>query len=195
MFFRRKQPSVSWIIVFLGNPGAKYAYSRHNVGFMTAEIIEKAKNIKITRVKFKALTAVSLLGGEKVLLMKPQTYMNLSGDAVSQAMAYYKVPLERVLVISDDVSMPVGKLRIRRSGSAGGHNGLKDIIAKCGGDSFPRLKIGVGSPPPHYDMADWVLGTFKDQDAVDIDSALERATRAIDVIIEHGIDKAMAEFN
>lgn len=195
MFFSKK-PSVSYIVVFLGNPGAKYENTRHNIGFMTANVIEKKENIKINKLKYKALTAVCQIGDEKVLLMKPQTYMNLSGDAVRQAASFYKIPTDRIIVVSDDISMPVGKLRIRRSGSAGGHNGLKDIIAKCGGDGFPRIKVGVGSPPnPEYDVADWVLGTFKNQDAVDIKAATEKAADAVEVIIASGIDKAMSMYN
>jgi PTH1 family peptidyl-tRNA hydrolase len=136
------------------------------------------------------------VGDAEVLLLKPQTFMNLSGDAVSQAMRFYKVPLERVLVVSDDVSLDVGKLRLRRNGSTGGHNGLKDIIAKCGGEGFPRIKIGVGQKPhPDYDMAQWVLSTFKDQDAEQIRSAVQRAAKAVDAVITQGMDKAMNEYN
>ena len=196
MFFRKKLQPVSYIVVFLGNPGSKYDGTRHNVGFMTGDAFEREHGVKINRLKFQSLTGLCDIGGCSVLLMKPQTYMNLSGSAVRQAMDFYKVPLENIIVISDDVSLPTGKLRIRRSGSAGGHNGLKDIIAKCGGDGFPRIKIGVGSPPhPNYDMADWVLGTFKNQDAEDIDAAVRRAAKAIDTLIENGIDKAMAAYN
>ena len=160
MFFK-KSSQAGWIIVFLGNPGMKFENTRHNVGFMAGDELAKKLNVKIDRAKFKALVRQVEIGGEKVLLMKPQTYMNLSGDAVREAMAFYKIPIDHVIVISDDVSLPVGKLRIRRSGSAGGHNGLKDIIAKCGGDGFPRVKVGVGEKPhPDYDMADWVLSAF-----------------------------------
>ena len=193
--FQRKVSSVSHILVFLGNPGTKYAFTRHNVGFMTAEAIEKEKGIRIDRIKFKAQTAVGLFGGEKVLFLKPQTYMNLSGDAVREAMDFYKVPLENIIVISDDISMPLGKLRIRRSGSAGGHNGLKDIIKKCGGDNFPRVKIGVGIPPREYDVADWVLSSFHNQDAADIREAVKRAAQAAECMISDGIDKAMSKYN
>ena len=196
MFFRKKDTGVSWILVFLGNPGGKYMGTRHNVGFMTADRIEKKHGLKINRSKFQSLTAICELGGAKTLLMKPQTYMNLSGSAVSQAMAFYRIPLEHVLVISDDVSLPVGKLRIRRSGSAGGHNGLKDIIAKCGGNEFPRIKIGVGSPPhPEYDMIDWVLGTFTGKDLEIITEAAEQAAAAAEELIGNGIDAAMSIYN
>lgn len=195
MFFR-KPAGVSWIIVFLGNPGAKYAGSRHNVGFMTAEVLEKRLHTRIDRLRFKALTAQAELGGEKVFLMKPQTYMNLSGEAVQPAAAFYKVPPERVIVVSDDVSLPVGKLRIRQKGSAGGHNGLKNIISRLGTDAFPRVKVGVGSPEhPDYEMADWVLSGFRGKDAEEIAAAVEKAADALECIIADGADKAMNRFN
>lgn len=196
MFLRKKTGPAAWIIVFLGNPGAKYNGTRHNVGFLTAGVFEKAAGIKIDRLKYKALTNTCDLGGEKVFLMKPQTYMNLSGDAVSQAMRFYKLPLERIIVIADDVALPVGKVRIRRGGSAGGHNGLKDIIEKCGGDDFPRIKIGVGSPShPDFDMADWVLSTFSGKDAELIAEAVNNAAKAAELIISSGIEKAMNVYN
>jgi PTH1 family peptidyl-tRNA hydrolase len=195
MLFQKKA-AVDWLVVFLGNPGVRFAETRHNVGFMTAEVYEREHGVRIDRSKFKALTGRCLVGDAEVLLLKPQTFMNLSGDAVSQAMRFYKVPLERVLVVSDDVSLDVGKLRLRRNGSTGGHNGLKDIIAKCGGEGFPRIKIGVGQKPhPDYDMAQWVLSTFKDQDAEQIRSAVQRAAKAVDAVITQGMDKAMNEYN
>ena len=195
MLFQKKA-AVDWLVVFLGNPGVRFAETRHNVGFMTAEVYEREHGVRIDRSKFKALTGRCLVGDAEVLLLKPQTFMNLSGDAVSQAMRFYKVPLERVLVVSDDVSLDVGKLRLRRNGSAGGHNGLKDIIAKCGGEGFPRIKIGVGQKPhPDYAMAQWVLSTFKDQDAEQIRSAVQRAAQAVDAVITQGMDKAMNEYN
>lgn len=196
MFLRKKTGSAAWIIVFLGNPGAKYDGTRHNVGFMTADVIEKKSGIRINRLKFKALTNTGIFGGENVFFMKPQTYMNLSGDAVLQAMTFYKLPRDRVIIVSDDVAMPVGKLRVRRTGSAGGHNGLKDIIGKCGGDDFPRIKIGVGSPPhPDYDMADWVLSRFAGKDTKLIEEAVEKAAAAAEAIIRDGVDKAMSAYN
>ena len=174
----------------------KFENTRHNVGFMAGDELAKKLNVKIDRAKFKALVRQVEIGGEKVLLMKPQTYMNLSGDAVREAMAFYKIPIDHVIVISDDVSLPVGKLRIRRSGSAGGHNGLKDIIAKCGGDGFPRVKVGVGEKPhPDYDMADWVLSAFKGDDLKTINEAVKKAASAAEVIITSGVDKAMAAYN
>lgn len=196
MFLRKKAGPVSWIVVFLGNPGPKYANTRHNVGFMAAGVVEKNTGMKIDRLKYKSLTGTCVFGGENVFMMKPQTYMNLSGDAVSAAMKFYRIPLEHVIVLSDDVALPIGKLRIRRSGSAGGHNGLKDIIAKCGGEEFPRIKIGVGAPPhTDYDMADWVLSSFSGKESEQIAQAVKNAVDAVETIIKQGIDKAMSAYN
>jgi len=196
MFFRKSFTPVSWIAVFLGNPGLRYENTRHNAGFIAADIIAKEVNIKVNRAKFGALTAVVKLGGEQVLMLKPQTYMNLSGSSVKQAMRFYKIPLENVVVISDDVSLPAGKLRIRRRGSAGGHNGLKDIIRKCGSEDFPRVRIGVGAPPHEdYDMADWVLSKLNLEDKKLITDTALRAAAALEMIIMRGVEDAMAEFN
>lgn len=190
------QTPVSWLVVFLGNPGPKYTGTRHNIGFMVADELEKVQGIRINRSRFKALTAQCVLGGAQVLLMKPQTYMNLSGEAVQQAAGFYKIIPEHVLVISDDVSLPVGKLRIRTKGSAGGHNGLKNIIAHLGTEVFPRIKIGVGAPPhPDYDMADWVLGTFKNQDAEAAAEAAQKTVKAIETYIQDGPERAMNLYN
>lgn len=194
--FKKPSGPVGWIVVFLGNPGTKYDKTRHNAGFMTADKCEKATGARITRVRFRALTDQTRVGEETVLLMKPQTYMNLSGEAVGEAAKFYKVPPERVLVVSDDVSLPTGKLRIRAKGSAGGHNGLKSIIQHLGTDAFPRVKIGVGAPPhPDYDMADWVLGRFTGKDAQDMDAACARAWEAVETVITQGTAKAMSQFN
>ena len=192
----KKPGGVSWLIVFLGNPGPRYEMTRHNAGFMAADAMAKEKNVNINKARFKALTATCDIGGESVLLMKPQTFMNLSGDAVAQAARFYKIPPEHVIVVSDEISLPIGKLRIRTKGSAGGHNGLKDIIAKLGTDAFPRIRIGVGAPPhPDYDMADWVLASFKNQDAEDMLAAAERAAQAAQCYITQGADRAMNRFN
>lgn len=196
LFWGKNAGPVSWIVVFLGNPGPKYAGTRHNAGFMAADEIVRMSGIKINRLRFKALTGVGTLGGEKVFLMKPQTYMNLSGDAAGEAMRFYKLPLERLLVVSDDVALPAGRIRIRRSGSAGGHNGLKDIIAKCGGEGFPRVKIGVGGPlHAGDDMADWVLSPFTGRDRDLIAGAVKDAAAAVETIIRDGVDKAMSLYN
>lgn len=195
MFFS-KSGGVKWLVVFLGNPGPKYECTRHNAGFMAADALAKDKGIKINRSRFKALTATVELGGESVLLMKPQTYMNLSGEAVIQAVKFYKIAPDHVIVVSDEMSLPIGKLRIRTKGSAGGHNGLKNIIAHLGTDSFPRIRIGVGAPPhPDYDVADWVLSVFRNKDAEEMAEAAKRAAEAVECYVLHGPERAMNRFN
>ena len=192
----KKSSSLDWIVVFLGNPGDTYENTRHNVGFMTADALGEKLNKPIQRLKFKALTNVVEYGGCRVLLMKPTTYMNLSGEAVREACMFYKLPPERVLVVSDDVSLPVGKIRLRRNGTAGGHNGLRSIIGQLHSDQFPRLKIGVGAKPhPDYDMADWVLGHFSKEDRKAVDAAIDRALDAMECLFTQGIDKAMSRYN
>ena len=195
MMLFRKPSGISWLVVFLGNPGPKYAGTRHNAGFLTADAAEKRYGVSINRSRFKALTASCELGGEKVLFMKPQTYMNLSGDAVQQAVSFYKIPAEHVLVVSDEMSLPVGKIRIRPKGSAGGHYGLKSIISVLGTENFPRIRLGVGAPPPEYDVKDWVLSTFRNQDAEDFHDAAERAAQAVEAYITLGPEKAMNLYN
>lgn len=195
MFFK-SSGSFSWLVVFLGNPGPRYECTRHNAGFMAGDALAKKLGVSVNRLRFKALTAEAELGGERVLLMKPQTFMNLSGEAVGQAARFYKIPAERVLVVSDEVSLPLGKLRVRQKGSAGGHNGLKSIIAALGSDAFPRVRIGVGAPPhPDYDMADWVLSVFRDQDLEDMRDAADRAAEAVVTYISSGPERAMNRFN
>ena len=194
MFFSKG--GAEWIVAFLGNPGLKYNGTRHNAGFMAADAMEKKLGVRINKMRFKALTQTVDIGSHKVLLMKQQTYMNLSGDAIAQAAKFYKVPPERVIVVSDETALPIGKLRIRRGGSAGGHNGLKSIIARLGTDQFPRIRLGVGAPPhPDYDMADWVLAAFKGQDAADMEAVAEKAAGAVACYITEGADKAMNKFN
>lgn len=194
--FRKDSGGVQWLVVGLGNVGGQYDNTRHNVGFRVADALAERQRIPIQRLKFRALTNTAELGGVKVLLMKPVTYMNLSGEAVRQAADFYKIPPQRVLVISDDVALPVGKLRIRKSGSAGGHNGLKNIIEHLGTDQFPRIKVGVGEKPhPGYDMADWVLGKFSGEDLKTIDAAVERAADAVEALLKDGAERAMSKFN
>ena len=194
--FLKSSGSVSWLIVFLGNPGPKYECTRHNAGFMTADAMAKKLGVSINKLRFKALTASAEINGEKVLLMKPQTFMNLSGEAVGEAARFYKVPPEHVIVVSDEISLPLGKLRVRPKGSAGGHNGLKSIIAHLGSDAFPRIRLGVGAPPhPDYDMADWVLSVFRNQDLEDMLSASDRAAEAVITYITDGPERAMNRFN
>ena len=195
MLFKRPG-GISWLVVFLGNPGTKYEMTRHNAGFMAGDAMAKAQGAAINRSRFKALTGTCDIGGETVMLMKPQTFMNLSGEAVAQAVSFYKLAPDHVIVVSDEVALPIGKLRIRTKGSAGGHNGLKSIIACLGTDAFPRIRIGVGAPPhPDYDMPDWVLGTFRGEDKTAMDDAAVRAAEACAVYIRDGADRAMSRFN
>ena len=194
MFFSKG--GAEWIVAFLGNPGLKYNGTRHNAGFMAADAMEKKLGVSINKMRFKALTQTADIGGKKVLLMKPQTYMNLSGDAIAQAANFYKVPPERVIVVSDETALPIGRLRIRRGGSAGGHNGLKSVIARLGTDQFPRIRLGVGDKPhPDYDMADWVLSAFKGQDAADMELVAKKAADAVECYITEGADRAMNKLN
>ena len=195
MLFQKKAP-VAWLVVGLGNPGGQYENTRHNVGFMVADELGERGSFPIQRLKFHALTNTAVIGGQGVLVMKPTTYMNLSGEAVGEAARFYKLPADHVLVISDDVDLPVGKLRIRKGGSAGGHNGLKSIIQHLGTDQFPRLKVGVGGKPhPDYDMADWVLGKLQGEDKKVMDEAVKRAADAVECLLKDGPDKAMNRFN
>ena len=197
MFFDRNRSSgAEWLVVGLGNPGDKYENTRHNVGFLTVDELAERARVPVQRLKHRALTNTVELGGARVLLMKPVTYMNLSGEAVGEAARFYKIPPERVLVISDDVSLPIGKLRIRKGGSAGGHNGLKSIIQHLGTDQFPRVRMGVGQKPhPDYDLADWVLGKFQGEDKKVMDEAVKRAADAVECILKEGADRAMNRFN
>ncbi len=197
MFFLNKPKGpVSWLVVGLGNMGGQYEHTRHNVGFDVIDQIADDLDIPVQRLKFKALTNTASLGGQTVLLMKPVTYMNLSGEAVAPAASFYKIPPEHILVISDEVSLPPGKLRIRQSGSAGGHNGLKNIISHLHTDQFPRIRLGVGDKPhPDYDMADWVLGKPQGEDRKAVDDAVKRAAQAVECYIKEGPDRAMGKFN
>ncbi|MBQ5583461.1 MAG: aminoacyl-tRNA hydrolase [Ruminiclostridium sp.] len=196
MFFSKRPGPVEWLVVGLGNPGPKYDWTRHNMGFLVIDELAEREKIPVQKLKFKALTNTAVIGDQSVLLMKPTTYMNLSGGAVGEAARFYKIPPERILVISDDVALPQGKLRIRRSGSAGGHNGLKDIIAHLGGDGFPRIKVGVGGKPhPDSDMADWVLGKFTGQDKKVMEEAIKRAADAVETLLKSGVDQAMSRYN
>ena len=192
----RSSGGVEWLLVCLGNPGDPYENTRHNVGFQVADEIAARKDVPVQRLKFRALTNTVELGGAKVLLMKPVTYMNLSGEAAQEAAAFYKVPPERVLVVSDDVALPPGRLRIRKGGSAGGHNGLKNLIQHLGTDQFPRVRVGVGEKPhPDYDMADWVLGKLQGEDKKAVDAAVKRAADAVECLIREGPDRAMSRYN
>ena len=187
--------AVDWLIVGLGNPGQKYEHTRHNMGFLTVDLLAEKLGVKLNKVKFKAAYNIVKFAGCKCLVMKPQTYMNLSGEAVREAAQFYKIPAERVLVIYDDVSLPVGKLRVRPSGSAGGHNGIKNIIAHLGTQSFPRVKIGVAAPGEEGDMVDWVIGVPSQAERKILAESFEQAIEAAECIISDGCQKAMNRFN
>ena len=196
MLFQRDSGGAAWLIVGLGNPGEKYENTRHNVGFQVIDELAERQGKPVQRLKFKALTGLLTIGGEKALVMKPVTYMNLSGEAVRPAADFYKLPPERILVISDDVALAAGRLRIRAKGSAGGHNGLKSIIQHLGTDQFPRIRVGVGEKPhPDYDLADWVLGRPQGEDKKAIDGAVKRAADAVECILTQGLERGMGRFN
>ncbi len=187
---------VEYLIVGLGNPDSKYQNTRHNAGFLAVDRIAEKVGVSVDRLKYKALTGTATIEGKRVLLMKPQTYMNNSGEAVQEAMNFYKIPMEKVLVIYDDISLDVGKMRIRRKGSDGGHNGIKSIIQLCGGDTFPRVKVGVGKKPhPAYDLADWVLSRFTDQERTDLSPVFDNCVDSAKLILGGQLDKAMNQFN
>ena len=185
-----------WMIVGLGNPGADYEKTRHNVGFRATDLLAGLLGTKIDRLKFQALTRLVRAQDKKILLVQPQTYMNASGAAVSALASYYKIPPQRILVIFDDISLPVGRIRVRKDGSAGGHNGIKSIIQSLGSDQFPRVKIGVGAKPhPDYDLADWVLSRFSAQEEKALAPALENAAKAALMVLEQGTEKAASAYN
>jgi len=188
--------SAEWMVVFLGNPGPKYSGTRHNVGFAVGDEVARRCGADIRRLKNRALTARTKLGGKDVLLVKPQTYMNLSGEAVRPLADYYKIAPDHILVVSDEAALTPGKIRLRPSGSAGGHNGLKSVIQHLGTDQFPRLRLGVGAPPhADYDMPDWVLGVPRGADAEALSQAVKKAADAIECCLRDGIDKAMNQYN
>ena len=197
-FSRNKAPSgpPEFIIVGLGNPGKKYELTRHNAGFLFADLLADKNGEQISKIQFKSVTANVTLGGHRCLLMKPQTFMNNSGEAVKQAAAFYKIPPENIIVVFDDISLPCGKMRIRRKGSDGGHNGIKSIIYLLNSDKFPRIKLGVGEKPhPDYDLADWVLSSFRKSELDALREAAENACKAVEMMVQGNIDGAMSSFN
>ena len=191
-----KNSTIDWLIVGLGNPGRAYEKTRHNAGFRAAELLAAQANVKIDRARFRGLTASCTLAGQRVLLLKPETFMNLSGEAVHLAAMFYRIPISRILVLSDDISLPVGKIRVRADGSAGGHNGLKSIISHLGSQDFPRIKIGVGAKPhPDYDLADWVLSAFSAEEEKALAPAVEHAAAAALELIQNGPQMAAGKYN
>ena len=184
-----------YLIAGLGNPGKQYEGSRHNAGFSSVDILADKLGISINENKHKGLCGKGIIGGEKVILLKPQTYMNLSGESVRAAADFYKIQPDHIIVIYDDVSLEVGQLRIRTKGSAGGHNGIKNIIAHLGTQEFPRVKVGVGAKPPKMDLADYVLSRFSKEDRAKMEDAFKEAAEAVEVLITDGSDRAMNRFN
>lgn len=183
---------ITHLVVGLGNPGDKYFHTRHNAGFLAMDYISQKCGAAVNRAKFKALVGEATIAGKRVLLMKPQTFMNLSGEAVKEAMAFYKIPIENVIVLSDDVNLDVGRMRVRKSGSDGGQKGLRSIIEHAASDNFPRIRIGVGKKPhPDYDMADWVLGSFSESDKKAIFECFGTAYEGLEKILCGDLDGAM----
>ena len=191
-----KTDTQSWLIVGLGNPGREYERTRHNTGFRAIDLLAQTLGCKIDKAKFQGLYGQTVYNGTKLFLLKPQTYMNLSGRAVLQLSAYYSIPPERIIVLFDDISLEPGRLRVRGDGSAGGHNGIKSIIAELGSQNFPRVKIGVGAKPnPEFDLAAWVLSTFSAKEEKDLSFALKNVGQAALLIIDQGVPQAANQFN
>ena len=196
MFNFIKKGKIEYIIAGLGNPGSRYENTRHNAGFMALDELAKQEGFEMKKLKFKALIADEMIDGKRCLIMKPQTMMNLSGEAILAAADYYNIPDENIIVIYDDVSLDVGKTRIRRKGSAGGHNGIKSIISCLGSEDFPRIKVGVGKKPnADYDMADWVLGEIPKADSERLKTAIDHCVEAVKLMVNGEIDEAMNRYN
>lgn len=199
MIFKKKEfssNSIEYIVVGLGNPGKQYEGTRHNAGFISLDYIADELGVKVNKIKFKSTVGEANIGGKRCLLMKPSTYMNLSGQAVTEAMRFYKIAPQQVIVISDDISLDVGKIRIRRKGSDGGQKGLQNIIYLSGSDEFPRVKVGIGKKPhPDYELKDWVLSRFTDKDKKLIAERLPDIRSAVELIVSGDIDKAMNLYN
>ncbi len=194
--FRQSVGAPEFLVVGLGNPERKYTLTRHNSGFLCVDELAQKHGFKINKLKFKGIIADTVINSHRVIVMKPQTYMNNSGEAVKEAAAFYKIPAEKIIVIFDDISLGVGKLRIKRKGTDGGHNGIKSIISCLGGSDFPRIKLGIGQKPhPDYDLADWVLSEFKKDEAKPLKEAIDNACCAVELILDGKIDEAMNRYN
>lgn len=190
------QGAVEYIICGLGNPGTQYEGTRHNIGFMTIDTLCEKYKLDCKKLRFKSLTCDAMISGKRCLIMKPTTFMNNSGEAVTEAMSFYKITPERTIIVFDDISLEPGKLRIRRKGSDGGHNGIKSIIYLSGSDMFPRIKMGVGAKPhPDYNLADWVLGHFKKEQAEALETAMDNAVSSIELMVGGKMNEAMNKFN
>lgn len=207
MFFKRSEKEVTgimqraagaaeYLIVGLGNPGKQYEYTRHNVGFLAIDLLASQCGIAVNRLRFKALTGSGEIAGKKVLLLKPQTFMNNSGEAVREAMQFYKIPPERTIILYDDITIDVGRLRIRKKGSDGGQKGMRSIIGLTGSDNYPRVRIGIGAKPhPDYDLAAWVLSHFPKSDGEKLEGALSNACDAVKLLLVGDYDGAMNRYN
>lgn len=193
---RLDSSGIEYIIAGLGNPDKKYEKTRHNAGFIAIDTLSEKLNVELKTLKFKSYCATAVIGGKKVLLMKPQTYMNNSGQALTEAMNFYKIPPEKAVIIFDDISMDVGKMRIRRKGTDGGQKGMASIIYITGSDNFPRIKLGIGAKPhPDYSLADWVLSKFSDEEYKTLIKTCDNVMPAVEYIVNNQIDKAMNSFN
>ncbi len=198
IFARSAGPAgpVEYIVAGLGNPGGKYEGTRHNAGFMALDYIAEKAGARVDRIRFKGLTGTAVIGGKKVLLLKPSTYMNLSGQSVTEAMAFYKLPPEKVIVLFDDVSLEPGRMRIRMKGSDGGQNGMKNIIYLSGSDHFPRIKLGTGAKPnPQWDLADWVLSKLTEADRKALYEAIDHANSSVELMVQGDAAEAMNKYN
>jgi len=195
MLFKAK-PTYDWMVVGLGNPGLEYEKTRHNAGFMAVDKLAEKQDFEFTKHKFEAVCGEFKTKDKRILVIKPQTFMNNSGRAVTAAAAFYKIPLDRIIVLFDDMMLDVGTIRTRRKGSHGGHNGIKDIIELTGSEDIIRIKIGVGKKPrPDYDVVSWVLGKFPEEETENLKNAIDRAVKAVGEIINRGIDSAMNKYN
>ncbi len=193
---KRPQGRPEFIIAGLGNPGVEYEKTRHNTGFMAVDALSQRFGFSVNTHKFNALIADTVISDKRCLVMKPLTYMNKSGEAISDAMDFYNIPPENIIVIFDDISLDVGKMRLRRKGSSGGHNGIKSIIHNCGSQDFPRIKIGVGGKPhPDYDLADWVLSFYSDNELKLLGEVFDHTARAVELILRGNINQAMNDYN
>ncbi len=200
MFFKKDkfagESAYDYMIVGLGNPGKKYEVTKHNAGFLCIDLLAQNLGVKIDRLKFKALVTDARINGKRCLLMKPQTFMNLSGESVRDAATFFKLPPERIIVIFDDINLEPGRLRIRRKGSDGGHNGIKSIIYQLASDAFPRIKLGVGAKPsPEFDLASWVLMPFTKEQLSELRKAADNACEAIALMVDGKTDEAMSRYN
>ncbi len=199
LFFRKNKTAPGtpeFIIAGLGNPGKKYEATRHNTGFVFIDMLADKYSLRVNKIKFKAVTDTAEIGGRKCLVMKPQTFMNESGQSIREAASFYKIPPENIIVVFDDISLDCGKMRIRRKGTDGGHNGIKSIIYHLKSDNFPRIKLGVGKKPhPDYDLAAWVLSDFSKDEAALMRKAAENAVEAVELMVKGETDAAMSKFN